>query len=70
MLSAMSSKCDFLLLEYYDVSVRVMNVLVTVFIIFQIFLPKVTVMYILAMTAFAFYITKFPERIFPGKWDL
>lgn len=34
---------------------------------FQMFIPKVVVMYMLGMLAFAFYIAKFPERFFPGK---
>ncbi|XP_041362846.1 progestin and adipoQ receptor family member 3-like isoform X2 [Gigantopelta aegis] len=37
--------------------------------IVQIFVPKVTTMYLLGMLAFAFYITKFPERMFPGTFD-
>lgn len=35
----------------------------------QIFLPKVTVMYLLAVLAFFFYISKMPERYFPGRFD-
>jgi len=31
------------------------------------FIPRVVVMYMLGMLAFTFYITKFPERFFPGK---
>ena len=34
---------------------------------FQLFIPRVIVMYALGMMAFAFYITKFPERFIPGK---
>lgn len=34
--------------------------------IVQIFLPKVTIMYALGALAFFFYISKFPERFFPG----
>lgn len=37
--------------------------------IVQLFVPKVTSMYILGMLAFAFYISKFPERMFPGLFD-
>ncbi|KAI8794124.1 progestin and adipoQ receptor family member 3-like [Biomphalaria glabrata] len=37
--------------------------------IVQMFIPKVTMMYMLGSLAFSFYITKFPERIFPGKFD-
>ncbi len=36
------------------------------FYLLQLFLPKVTVMYILGVFAFTFYLTKFPERFFPG----
>ncbi|CAL1531561.1 unnamed protein product [Lymnaea stagnalis] len=35
----------------------------------QMFIPKVTMMYMLGSLAFSFYITKFPERILPGKFD-
>merc|ERR1712012_238332 len=35
----------------------------------QVFLPKVTVMYFLAFTAFMFYFTKTPERCLPGRFD-
>ena len=33
----------------------------------QLFVPKITTMYMLGMLAFSFYISKFPERMFPGK---
>ncbi|WAQ96137.1 PAQR3-like protein [Mya arenaria] len=35
----------------------------------QMFIPKVVVMYMLGMLAFTFYITKFPERVFPGTFN-
>ena len=38
-----------------------------IFVFFQLFIPRVIVMYCLGMLAFAFYITKFPERFIPGK---
>ncbi|CAH1794523.1 unnamed protein product [Owenia fusiformis] len=35
----------------------------------KLFLPKVTVMYILGVIAFVFYLSKFPERCCPGRFD-
>ncbi|KAL8586817.1 hypothetical protein ACOMHN_052693 [Nucella lapillus] len=35
----------------------------------QIFVPKITAMYLIGMLAFSFYISKFPERMFPGVFD-
>ncbi|KAK7113193.1 progestin and adipoQ receptor family member 3-like isoform X1 [Littorina saxatilis] len=35
----------------------------------QMFIPKVTAMYMLGLLAFIFYISKFPERMFPGLFD-
>ncbi|XP_064595115.1 progestin and adipoQ receptor family member 3-like [Liolophura sinensis] len=35
----------------------------------QLFVPKVIVVYLLGMLAFFFYISKFPERLFPGMFD-
>ncbi|KAL4240114.1 Progestin and adipoQ receptor member 3 [Mactra antiquata] len=37
--------------------------------IVRMFIPKVVTMYCLGMLAFAFYITKFPERFFPGWFN-
>ncbi|KAH3862539.1 progestin and adipoQ receptor family member 3-like isoform X2 [Dreissena polymorpha] len=37
--------------------------------IVRMFIPKVVVMYMLGMLAFAFYISKFPERFFPGTFN-
>lgn len=37
--------------------------------IVQLFIPRVIVMYALGMMAFAFYITKFPERFIPGFFN-
>lgn len=34
---------------------------------FQDFAPRVIVMYVIALLAFLFYISKVPERYFPGK---
>lgn len=36
--------------------------------LFQLFVPKVAVMYVLGILAFVFYITKMPERCFPGMF--
>lgn len=33
----------------------------------QLFLPRVIVMYLIAGSAFLFYVTKIPERYFPGE---
>ncbi len=33
----------------------------------QLFLPRVMVMYLIAGSAFLFYVTKIPERYFPGE---
>lgn len=33
----------------------------------QLFLPRVMVMYLIAGAAFLFYVTKIPERYFPGE---
>ncbi|XP_076614896.1 progestin and adipoQ receptor family member 3-like isoform X3 [Chaetodon auriga] len=33
----------------------------------QLFLPRVIVMYLIAGSAFMFYVTKIPERYFPGQ---
>lgn len=33
---------------------------------FQAFFPRVMIMYLIAASAFMFYITKIPERYFPG----
>lgn len=33
----------------------------------QLFLPRVLVMYLIAGAAFLFYVTKIPERYFPGE---
>ncbi|XP_034085129.1 progestin and adipoQ receptor family member 3-like [Gymnodraco acuticeps] len=33
----------------------------------QLFLPRILVMYLIAGTAFLFYVTKIPERYFPGQ---
>lgn len=33
----------------------------------QLFLPRVIVMYLIAGAAFLFYVTKIPERYFPGE---
>lgn len=33
----------------------------------QLFLPRVIVMYLIAGSAFLFYVTKIPERCFPGE---
>lgn len=33
----------------------------------QLFLPRVLVMYLIAGSAFLFYVTKIPERYFPGE---
>jgi len=35
--------------------------------IFQLFLPKVAVMYLLGVLALGFYALKIPERYFPGS---
>ncbi|KAK7506545.1 hypothetical protein BaRGS_00002020 [Batillaria attramentaria] len=35
----------------------------------QIFFPKITAMYMIGALAFSFYISKFPERMFPGLFD-
>ncbi|XP_005097368.2 progestin and adipoQ receptor family member 3 [Aplysia californica] len=35
----------------------------------KLFIPKVTMMYLLGGLAFSFYITQFPERMFPGRFD-
>ncbi|XP_013387641.1 progestin and adipoQ receptor family member 3 [Lingula anatina] len=35
----------------------------------QMFIPKVVIMYFFGMSALGFYLTKFPERYFPGKVD-
>jgi len=35
----------------------------------NIFLPKLVIMYFLGVIAFVFYLTKCPERLFPGKFD-
>lgn len=37
--------------------------------IVQIFVPKITTMYLLGMAALFLYITKFPERFYPGVFD-
>ncbi|XP_076459704.1 progestin and adipoQ receptor family member 3-like [Babylonia areolata] len=37
--------------------------------IVQLFVPKVTTMYLMGILAFTFYISKFPERICPGVFD-
>ncbi|KAK3590940.1 hypothetical protein CHS0354_034511 [Potamilus streckersoni] len=37
--------------------------------IVQMFVPKVVTMYLLGALAFAFYISKFPERFFPGRFN-
>ncbi|XP_045213790.1 progestin and adipoQ receptor family member 3-like isoform X1 [Mercenaria mercenaria] len=37
--------------------------------IVRMFIPKVVTMYCLGMLAFSFYITKFPERFFPGYFN-
>ncbi|XP_056141462.1 progestin and adipoQ receptor family member 3-like isoform X2 [Lampris incognitus] len=36
-------------------------------VVVQVFLPRVMVMYLIAGSAFVFYITKVPERYFPGQ---
>lgn len=33
----------------------------------QLFLPRVMMMYLIAGSAFLFYVTKIPERYFPGE---
>lgn len=33
----------------------------------QLFLPRIIVMYLIAGSAFLFYVTKIPERCFPGE---
>ncbi|KAK6187639.1 hypothetical protein SNE40_005619 [Patella caerulea] len=38
--------------------------------IVQIFIPKVAVLYILGMIALAFYLSRFPERLRPGMFDM
>lgn len=35
--------------------------------VLQLFLPRVIVMYLIAGAAFLFYISKIPERCFPGE---
>lgn len=35
---------------------------------FQDFAPRVIVMYVIALLAFLFYISKVPERYFPGRY--
>lgn len=35
--------------------------------VFQDFIPRVLVMYLLAVVAFIFYVSKVPERYFPGE---
>jgi len=35
---------------------------------FQDFAPRVVVMYVIALLAFLFYISKVPERYFPGRY--
>ena len=35
----------------------------------QVFFPKLVVTYLIAGLAFAFYISDFPERCFPGRFD-
>jgi hypothetical protein len=35
---------------------------------FQDFAPRVVVMYVIALLAFLFYISKVPERYFPGRF--
>ncbi|KAK7895581.1 hypothetical protein WMY93_020906 [Mugilogobius chulae] len=35
--------------------------------IVQLFLPRVLIMYLIAASAFLFYVTKIPERYFPGQ---
>lgn len=37
------------------------------FLILQLFLPRVIIMYLIAGSAFLFYVTKIPERYFPGE---
>lgn len=38
--------------------------------LFQLFLPRVIIMYLIAGSAFLFYVTKIPERYFPGEFCL
>lgn len=44
---------------------RVQSVSLVAFV--QLFLPRVIVMYLIAGVAFLFYVTKIPERYFPGE---
>lgn len=37
--------------------------------IVQLFAPNIVIIYLLAAAAFTFYITQFPERFFPGRFD-
>lgn len=34
----------------------------------QLFLPRVMIMYLIAASALLFYVTKIPERYFPGQF--
>lgn len=36
--------------------------------LFQAFIPRVLVMYLIAALALIFYVSKVPERYFPGRW--
>lgn len=40
---------------------------ITIYSFLQIFLPKIVVMYILATIGGLFYLSKFPEKWFPGN---
>ena len=43
------------------------QVLLRILLYVQLFLPRILVMYLIAGTAFLFYVTKIPERYFPGE---
>ena len=36
----------------------------------QLFAPKILVVYLLSLLALFFYMSKFPERWFPGQFDV
>ncbi|ESO94939.1 hypothetical protein LOTGIDRAFT_144778 [Lottia gigantea] len=38
--------------------------------IVQLFIPKIIVLYLLGMVALTFYLSKFPERYYPGTFDM
>ena len=38
--------------------------------VLQLFAPKIVVVYLLSLSALFFYMSKFPERWFPGWLDI